>query len=195
MAQKPTPIQPQLDQRLVRALGHPIRVAALELLSEEVLSPNQMKDRVGAGLSHTSYHVRALEKCEAVELIDTKQRRGATEHFYKASARAFIGSPDWRRVPKTFLGTVAGASLGSLIGKAIKALEAGSFDKPAAVLTWMPVMVDDKGAEEIEHICEATNREVAEVEQRSKRRLAESGDSRGTPYIVGMAGFEAAGEG
>src|SRR5215208_5442724 len=142
MARKPKPIRHQLDQRLVRALGHPIRVTALELLSEAVLSPNQMKDRIGAGLSHTSYHVWTVEKCDAVEMVDTKQRRGATEHFYKASARAFLGSTDWRRIPKAFLGTVAGASLGSLVEKADKALEAGNFDKPAAVLNWMPVMVD-----------------------------------------------------
>jgi hypothetical protein len=38
-------------------------------------------------LSDAAYHVRVLERHGCIELVDTKQRRGATEHFYRAIER------------------------------------------------------------------------------------------------------------
>ena len=73
-----------IDQRLVRALAHPLRIKILEALTERVASPIRLSDDLDAGLSHVAYHTRALDKCGCLELVDTAQRRGATEHFYKA---------------------------------------------------------------------------------------------------------------
>jgi DNA-binding transcriptional ArsR family regulator len=76
-----------IDQRLVRALSHPLRVRILEILSERVASPNDLSAELGVELGHVAYHTRTLDRCGCLELVDTAQRRGATEHFYKAAAR------------------------------------------------------------------------------------------------------------
>jgi DNA-binding transcriptional ArsR family regulator len=75
------------DQRLARALSHPLRVRILEILSERVASPNDLATELGVDLGHIAYHTRTLDRCGCLELVDTAQRRGATEHFYRAADR------------------------------------------------------------------------------------------------------------
>src|SRR3954452_19856876 len=98
-----------IDQRLVRALAHPLRVQILEALTERVASPNALSAELGAGLSHVAYHTRALDRCGCLELIETAQRRGATEHFYKSTPQSFVGDRNWRKVPRSVLGGISAA--------------------------------------------------------------------------------------
>jgi hypothetical protein len=60
----------------------------------------------------------------------------------------------------------------------------------------MPITVDETGKKEIEKIHDSSCEAALEVQKRSQQRLAHSLDSNGagTQYIVGMAGFGAAGE-
>ena len=92
-----------IDQRLVRALAHPLRVQILELLTERVASPNRLSEQLGIGLTHVAYHTRALDRWGCLELVDTAQRRGATEHFYTAHAGLV------RRLPRLAHSSPAGA--------------------------------------------------------------------------------------
>lgn len=79
-----------IDQRLVRALAHPLRVQILEILSERVASPNDLSEELGVELTHVAYHTRTLDRCGCLDLVDTAKRRGATEHFYKAPPGASL---------------------------------------------------------------------------------------------------------
>jgi DNA-binding transcriptional ArsR family regulator len=81
-----------IDQRLVRALSHPLRVQILEILSRRIASPNDLAAELGVELTHVAYHTRTLDRCGCLELVDTAQRRGATEHFYRATPG---GSLSW----------------------------------------------------------------------------------------------------
>jgi DNA-binding transcriptional ArsR family regulator len=76
-----------IDQRLARALSHPLRVQILEILSERIASPNDLSEELGVELTHVAYHTRTLDRCGCLELVDTAQRRGATEHYYRTAAR------------------------------------------------------------------------------------------------------------
>lgn len=184
---------PLLDQRLVRALGHPLRVEILNRLTEEVLSPKLLADALAWPLSHVSYHVRILEENDAVELVRQEQRRGAVEHFFRATAHSFIGSPGWRRVPGLFLGLVGSASLLSFTEKAIAAIQRGKLEDERSAFVWMPIVVDRAGREEVAKIRDEAVADLLAVQAKSKRRLARMG-GLGIQYIVGVAGFEAAGD-
>ena len=48
-----------------------------------------------------SYHVRALLELGTIELVDTAQRRGAIEHYYRAIVRPFFSDRDWKRLPRS----------------------------------------------------------------------------------------------
>jgi predicted transcriptional regulator len=77
------------DQALLDALRHPRRRALLRryLQAERTLSPKELAGLEGRSLSGTSYHVRVLLECGAIEIASTRQVRGAVEHFYRPSPR------------------------------------------------------------------------------------------------------------
>jgi DNA-binding transcriptional ArsR family regulator len=183
-----------IDQRLVKALAHPLRIKILEILTERVASPNRLSGDLEAGLSHVAYHTRALAKCGCLELVDTAQRRGATEHFYKASPHSFIGDRIWRRVPRVLLGGVSGATLQSFMDRAVAALEAGTLDgREDTTLYWMPILLDEQGWERVTAAMEETVDEVLAVQAESRERLAESKGQGAISAIVGVASFETPG--
>lgn len=162
-----------IDQRMVRALAHPLRIKILEILTERTASPNRLSDDLDAGLSHVAYHTRALDKCGCLELVDTAQRRGATEHFYKASPHSFIGDRIWRRVPRALLGGVSGATLQSFMDRAVAALEAGTIDgREDTVLYWMPVRLDEKGWKQATQTMEEAVDKVLVIQEESRGRLS-----------------------
>jgi DNA-binding transcriptional ArsR family regulator len=184
-----------IDPRLVRALAHPLRVQILEILTERVASPNLLSEQLGAGLTHVAYHTRTLSQCDCLELVDTARRRGATEHFYKASPRAFVGDRAWRRVPRSVLGGVSGAALQTFMDKAVAALKAGTMDaREDTTLSWMPVELDERGWKEVATIMnEALDASLA-AQARSRKRLARStGDRETISAVVAVANFETGG--
>ena len=82
-------------QRIAEVLVHPLKLRILALMTEPPppraapesslepgWSPNNLCVAVGASLGNVSYHVRQLAKAGLIELVATKPRRGALEHYY-----------------------------------------------------------------------------------------------------------------
>src|SRR4051812_15076615 len=65
------------DPRYVKALAHPLRIRILALLADRSASPVQLSSQLDATLGTVAYHVRTLHSLGLVELVDTRQRRGA----------------------------------------------------------------------------------------------------------------------
>ncbi|MFL5898062.1 MAG: hypothetical protein ACJ76D_06310 [Solirubrobacterales bacterium] len=183
-----------IDQRLVRSVAHPLRIKILEALTDHVASPNAIAEKIDADLSGVAYHTRALDRLGALELVDTAQRRGATEHFYKATPRAFLGDRDWRNVPPSLRGGVSAATLQTFLDKAVAALDAGTLDdRDDTIFRWMPLFLDQRGWQEVVAILEeATNLALA-AHLRSQDRLREVDAGGAVSTVIGMAVFETAG--
>ena len=188
------PFPDAIDQRLVRSLAHPLRIQILELLTDRVASPNGLASELEAGLGDVAYHTRALDRYGALELVDTAQRRGATEHFYKANPEAFVGSPGWRKVPLPVRGGVSAATLQTFLDKAIAALQAGTLDgRDDTVFRWMPLHLDEEGFQEVVAILEEATKLMLAAHVRSQDRLSENCSEDTVSTVVGMAAFETAG--
>lgn len=183
-----------VDQRLVKALGHPLRVQALSILNERVASPNELAKELGEGLSQVSYHVKVLSDCECIELVKTEPRRGAVEHYYRATARAFLTDRHWAQLPDSLKPSVSADIMRSLVGDVAGAFEAGTFDaRPDRHLSWTPLVVDEKGWKEIaERLGELLDR-AREIEAESGERLASSEGER-IDASLGLLAFEAPAE-
>jgi DNA-binding transcriptional ArsR family regulator len=182
----------RIDQRLVRALGHPLRVKILEVVQLRKASPSELTDLLQAPLGNVAYHVRVLEKCGCIEQVATARRRGAVEHYFRARPRSYIGHQDWRKVPKSLRDAVTGASLGTFFDKAADALEAGTMDaRDDTTLNWMPMAVDQTGWAEVAAVFEAVTNRLEAIHELCRRRMEQNGEES-TSLVVGMAAFEPA---
>lgn len=180
-----------IDQRLVRALGHPVRVYALSILNERVASPNEISKELGESVGHVSYHIKVLKECECIELVDTAPRRGAMEHYYRATDRAFLKPEEWSSLPDSIRPGLSASGLKTILNDAASALLAGTFDKRKdRHLSWTPMILDEDGWEELKATLLETIDNVLEIQAKSAARLTKA-DAAGIPVSVAMLGFEA----
>jgi DNA-binding transcriptional ArsR family regulator len=113
---------------MAKALAHPLRARILTRLNERVASPNELSRELGEPLGNVSYHVKALLELGCVELVDTAQRRGAIEHYYRAITRARFDQSAFKKLPASVRGEISGATVEEAINDVSKAFKAGTFD-------------------------------------------------------------------
>ncbi|HEX4305369.1 MAG TPA: winged helix-turn-helix domain-containing protein, partial [Solirubrobacterales bacterium] len=177
-----------IDQDLVRALSHPVRVRILEALQGRTASPTELARRFGQSLGVVSYHAGALVEVDCIEQVHTRPRRGTVEHFYTARPRSFIGHQDWRRAPRSVRGGVTDEALRTFVARVGAAIDADTIDsREDTTLNWMPVTVDEQGWREVAEILDRALRELMEVAAASRGRL---GAEDGIPVVTGLAAFE-----
>jgi len=166
-----------VEQIVAKAFAPPLRVQILIILNERVASPNLLAQELDQSLNLVAYHVRVLEKYDCIELVDTKQRRGATEHFYRATRRQFLSDSEWARMPQSLRPGLSGAMLKSMFDDIEEAVKSGTFDeKEDRHLTRTPMVVDKEGWSQVNALLLETYDKVMEIQSESQARLAKSGD-------------------
>jgi DNA-binding transcriptional ArsR family regulator len=184
-----------VDPRIAKALSHPMRARILRILNERVASPNEIAEMIDERLPNVSYHVRALLDLDCIELVDTAQRRGAIEHYYRAVVRPFFSDSDWKRIPRSGRQAISDTLLQVMWEDVSDAIEAGTFDsRPDRYLTHTPIVVDEEGWSELADIMARALRDVEKVESQSARRLKRSKEA-GVPTKVVLMQFESPPEG
>lgn len=164
-----------VEQLVAKAFAHPLRVQILIILNERVASPNLLSQELDQSLNLVAYHVRVLEKYDCIELVDTKQRRGATEHFYRATRRQFLTDSEWARMPESLRPGLSGAMLKSFFDDIDEAVTSGTFDElEDRHLSRTPMVVDKQGWNDVADLLSKTLDRVLEIQAESGRRLAES---------------------
>jgi DNA-binding transcriptional ArsR family regulator len=177
-----------IDQNLVRALAHPMRVRILEALQGRTASPTELAREFHQSLGVVSYHANALLEVECIEQVSTRPKRGTIEHFYTVRPRSFIGHQDWRRVPLSVRAGVTSEALRTFAAKIGQAIDADTIDRREdTTLNWMPVIVDEEGWRETAEILDRALQELMAVAAASRERL---GGEPGIPVVTGLAAFE-----
>jgi DNA-binding transcriptional ArsR family regulator len=74
-----------IDPRLAKALSNEVRARALNLIAEGAKSPKAIATILELDVRGVAYHVRVLKKLGCIELVETRPRRGAIEHVYRAA--------------------------------------------------------------------------------------------------------------
>jgi predicted ArsR family transcriptional regulator len=162
-----------IEQVVAKAFAHPLRVQILIILNEKVASPNMLAQQLDQSLNLVAYHVRVLEKYDCIELVDTKQRRGATEHFYRATRRQFLTDSEWARLPKSLRPGLSGAMLKSAFDDVEEALDKGTLDElEDRHLSRTPMVVDKKGWEDTVDLLAGTLDRLLEIQAEATERLA-----------------------
>ncbi|MGN6588339.1 MAG: ArsR/SmtB family transcription factor [Solirubrobacterales bacterium] len=179
-----------VEQIVAKAFAHPLRVQILIILNEKVASPNMLAQQLGESLNLVAYHVRVLEKYDCIELVDTKQRRGATEHFYRATRRQFLADSEWSRLPESLRPGLSSAVLKSAFDDVDEALEMGTFDEiKDRHLSRTSLVVDKKGWEDTVSLLTGTLNQLLEIQAESNERLSK-GKEQGMLSKVVMMHFK-----
>jgi DNA-binding transcriptional ArsR family regulator len=179
-----------VDQRLVKALAHPLRVQILTILNERMASPNELSKELEEGLSQVSYHVKVLKDFECIEMVKTEPRRGAVEHYYRATSRAFLTDNDWQTLPDSVKPGVSVASFQMIVEDVVGALQGGTFDaREDRHLSWTPGIVDEQGWEESVELAAETLKQMIKIHAASAKRLAKSGEE-GVPATAVILNYE-----
>jgi DNA-binding transcriptional ArsR family regulator len=166
-----------VEQIVAKAFAHPLRVQILIILNERVASPNMLSQDLDQSLNLVAYHVRVLEKYDCIELVDTKQRRGATEHFYRATRRQFLTDSEWSRMPSVLRPGLSGAMLKSVFDDVEEAVTKGTFDElDDRHLSRVPMVVDKQAWGDVVDLLANTLDRVLEIQAEASQRLAESGE-------------------
>lgn len=163
---------PVIDQRLVKAMGHPLRFRILVALNLRVASPKELADEFDEPLGNVSYHVRMLDSLGCLELVDTKQRRGAVEHFYRAVTRPMFSDDDWSVLPATARREIDATLLRQIIDDVAAAARGGGFDREDAHIVRMPLEVDEEGWDAAIAVIARALDDLFEIQAASNGRLA-----------------------
>jgi len=164
----------RVGDRLLRIISHPIRIEVLRVLQDRPASPKELAAALGESINNVSYHFKYLHLEGCIEIVATESRRGAIEHYYCGKESA----------------ADSGVSVRNLVGEAVRALNAGSFDSRADnAVSWTAMRLDEEGWRELRERQAAWVREMEEIKAKAAERLSEDG-STASQVVVGVMCFE-----
>jgi DNA-binding transcriptional ArsR family regulator len=166
-----------VEQIVAKAFAHPLRVQILIILNEKVASPNMLAQQLDESLNLVAYHVRVLEKYDCIELVDTKQRRGATEHFYRATRRQLLTDDQWAQMPASLRPGMATAVLKSIFEDIEAASKAGTLEEVDDLhITRLPMVLDKPGWDEVSTLLKDMFDRLMEIQAAATERVSASDD-------------------
>ena len=161
-----------ITQQVAKALAHPLRVRILSSLHKGISSPNQLSQELGEPLGNVSYHVKTLLEYDCVELVKTEPRRGAVEHFYRATDRAFLSDSDWAKIPASARKGISGSILESIGQSATDAMAGGTIEaRSDSHLSDTPLQLDKQGWKDLNKVLAEAVKKAGEIQKEASKRM------------------------
>jgi DNA-binding transcriptional ArsR family regulator len=179
-----------VDQRLVRAIGHPLRLRLLTIFNERVASPSDLAAELGEPIGNVSYHTRILARLGCVELVKTKQVRGAVEHYYRAVVRPVFSDEDWAELPLSIRKSLAGAVLTEIADDMTAAANEGGFDRDEVHLNRTPLVLDQQGWQDLNERLQDVYEQALDIQAQSAARLQADGAAASEAAALVLMLFE-----
>lgn len=167
------------DPRYAKALAHPLRIRILAMLADRCASPVQLSSQLDATLGTVAYHVRTLHSLGLVELVDTRQRRGATEHYYRAREHPRFPDDAWAGLAPVAKQRMLSAMLQEIGQYVTSSAAAGGFDRADAHMTRRSLRLDDRAFEELAAATRKWLDEAGRIEAAAAQRLGGSAANDG----------------
>jgi DNA-binding transcriptional ArsR family regulator len=169
------PVTNITDPRWLRAISHPIRIRLLAMLEEEPASPVVLANKLDQPLGTIAYHVRTLYDLGLLKLVSTRQRRGATEHYYRATGHPHATSETWEALDAVSKQRLLTATLA-------RANDYG-FDAKDSHVSVSPLELDKKGWSQLSKECKRWLAKAEQIEAEAAARIA---DKPGSSMPVGL---------
>jgi len=183
-----------LEQRMAKVFADPLRIQILAELNTREMSPKTFFNEFGGGsLPRVSRAFDVLTDYHWLYLTKTEtggERRGAVEHFYRATGPAIFDEASWPDVPDSMKNAFTWRTFQTYATRVSKAMESGTIDaRDDRHFTWMPLRLDQEGWDNVIAKVDAVFHELAEEQEDANARMAESGEEP-IPMTVALAAFE-----
>lgn len=188
--QKPSE-ESSVEERLTKAVAHPLRHKAFTILVERVASPNEIAIELDEDLSRVSYHVRVLrDELNLIELVEIVPKRGTVEHRYVAVKQATLHDHEWAKLSMKEREDYSMWAAQLFISDMARAIAARTFDKRLnRHMTRSLPEVDEQGWNDIADLFDGTFERIDEIRIESAGRAAEDGTDL-FPATAGLLLFE-----
>jgi DNA-binding transcriptional ArsR family regulator len=192
----PSHLPALVDPRLVKALSHVLRQHILLATMQGEVSPKGLAAALDEELGQVSYHVKVLrDECDGMlEETRTVQRRGAMEHYYRASVKTLLPARAWRGLRKGLRAVVGAGQASDLFDDLAGALKAGKLQGTHDHIVRTPLVLDAEGQRKVKSIAQQASREVEDEQLESARRVEKAnGDGGGVAILTfALLAFEVA---
>lgn len=166
-----------IDDRLVAALSHTTREYALSVFRDRPASTKEIAEELGEGVSAVWHHVDKLLKLGCIEEVESKQRRGAYERFYRATTECYFNDEAWERMSAGDRFPFVMRILRLVASDIDEAIRARTFDVPGDHQSHTWICLDRQGWKEVNALLGATLEELLEIRQKCRIRLEETGET------------------
>jgi DNA-binding transcriptional ArsR family regulator len=173
-----------IDQRIVKALAHPLRIRMLTVLNERVASPSELAGELEEPIGNVSYHMRTLADLGMVELVRTEPRRGAVEHYYKAVERPHLPAQDWATLPPSVRRSFSDATSRQVLDDFTSAAKGGGFERDGARLHRLELKLDQKGWDELGKLLDDVSQRIDKIAAKAKDRKSDDKFSSGAVLML-----------
>lgn len=165
----------KLDDAVVYATSHKIRIEALSIMNDGRASPVEIAEFLGEDVSAVSHHIRELYGDGSIESAGTAKRRNATEHFYRAVTLPYVTSEEYVEMTPDERQEVAGLIVQAIMAETLAALRLGKMRGAREPwLTWQGVPVDAEGEREVTELMQETYDKADDIKARNAHRIAEA---------------------
>lgn len=180
--------------RLAKLMADELRMKIVMELNVREMSPNGFFGEFGGGtLSRVSRAFDLLHKYGWLDQTRTEtggKRRGAVEHFYRATRPAVFYNDIWAPLPTSMKEMISGGIFEELVERVKTAMAAGTIDaREDRHFSWMPLLLDQEGWENVIARVDAVFHFSLEEQEEANARMAETGEEP-IPMTVALAAFE-----
>ena len=149
--------------------------------------PKEIATELNEEVGKVAYHVKELKNLGCIELVDTAQRRGATEHYYRGVAQTYMSDSFWATLSTAVRNGISVTGLKVLIEAARESVRAGTFDaRVDRHLSCVTMDLDIEAWTEANGLLNETLERLAEIRRESEER--ETGEPIRATF--GLLGFE-----
>jgi hypothetical protein len=115
--------------------------------------------------------VRTLYDLGLLDLVRTRPRRGATEHFYRTRQHPAFSDEAWANLDVVPKQRMISAALQQIHDYASRSAAAGGFDRPDAHFSRAPLKLDRKGWTELAKISKKWLEQALKIEASAAKRI------------------------
>ncbi|HET7588579.1 MAG TPA: hypothetical protein VFK14_00115 [Solirubrobacterales bacterium] len=168
-------------RKRLKAMSHPLRAEALRLMRDRgTISPAAAARELCAEVDDVAYHVRKLVEYGCAELAGTRQVRGATEHFYRATEQHLLQLEEWEALAKD-QPMAAEALVDEFMQHILDDYTASRGEQIVGRdeefhITRTPLALDQEGLEEALTASEEHRERMASIAAKSAERRAQTGE-------------------